>query len=102
MVDTKLLTEQVSLVGSMSALYASCHINPCPQHILLWKNFPLSLIQEEQVVTCQLPAKEWAQNTGKLPIGGLPRNSGVKYGPSEHGLCCLPWTQSIKQTNKNC
>ena len=27
---------------------------------------------------CQLLAKEWALNTGKLPLGGLPWNSVVK------------------------
>ena len=29
-------------------------------------------------VSCQLLAKEWALNTGKMPPGGLPRNSLVK------------------------
>ena len=39
-------------------------------------NFSLPLIQEEQVFF-QLLAKEWALTTGKLPTGGLPRNSVV-------------------------
>ena len=28
--------------------------------------------------SCQLLAKQWALNTGKLPLEGLPRNSVVK------------------------
>ena len=28
--------------------------------------------------SCQLLAKEWALNTGKLALGGMPRNSMVK------------------------
>ena len=28
--------------------------------------------------SCQLLGKEWALNTGKLPQGGLPRNSVVR------------------------
>ena len=33
----------------------------------------------------QLPAKEWALNTGKLPPGGLPRNS-VDYKVTDHPI----------------
>ena len=46
-------------------------------HSFVEKKFPLTLIQEEQVV-CQLLAKEWALNIGKLPQGGFTRNSVVK------------------------
>ena len=40
--------------------------------IFYGKNFPFPLVQVEQ--SCQLLAKKWALNTGKLPLGGLPRN----------------------------
>ena len=33
---------------------------------------------ESRRASCQLMVKEWALNTGKLPPGGLPRNSAVK------------------------
>ena len=51
-------------------------INPRIQHILSWKKFPSSA--DSRRASCQLLAKEWALNTGKLHLGGLPRNSMVK------------------------
>ena len=33
---------------------------------------------ESRRASCQLLAKEWTLNTGKLPPGGLPRTSVVK------------------------
>ena len=60
------LTGWSSLVGGVSASYASCHE--------IKKVFPSC----SRRTSCQLLAKEWALNTGKLPLGGLPWNSVVK------------------------
>ena len=49
---------------------------------------PLPLIQEEGL---SVKAKGCALSTGKLRLGGLPRNSidRITDGPD---LSCLPWT----------
>ena len=66
-----------SSVGSVSPLYPrGPEIDPHGRHILLWKIFPSSA--DSRRASCQLLAKEWTLNTGKLPLGGLPRNSVVK------------------------
>ena len=39
--------------------------------ILSWAVFPSSI--DPNRASCQLVAKEWALNTGKLPLGCLPR-----------------------------
>ena len=62
-------------------------------HSFMEKVFPLSA--DSKRASCQLVAKEWALNTGKLPLGGLPRNSVVKYWMSQHGISCLPQTNSL-------
>ena len=46
--------------------------------LLLWRLFPSSAVPRG--AKCQLMAKEWALNTGKLPLGGFPRNGVVKCG----------------------
>ena len=51
-------------------------IDPHVLHILSWKKKPSST--DLRRASCQLLGKEWALNTGKLPPGGLPRNSVVK------------------------
>ena len=62
-----------SSVGSVSALEAGGpKIDPRILHILRGKTFHVPLIQEEKLL-----AKERAIHTGKLPTGGLPRNSVV-------------------------
>ena len=43
----------------------------CPAHSFVEKKFPIPLIR-------QLLVKEWTLNTGKLNLGGLPRNSVIK------------------------
>ena len=43
---------------------------------LLWKIFPA--LSDSRRASCQLQAKEWALNAGKLPVGGCPRKSEVK------------------------
>ena len=54
---------------------------------LIMKILPLPLFQEEFM------AKECTLNTGKLPLGGLPRYSVVKISDCPlHDLSCLPWT----------
>ena len=45
-------------------------IDPGFQHIFSWKIFPASA--DLRRASCQLLAKEWALNTGKLHLGGLP------------------------------
>ena len=64
----------------MYVSYANVHeIDPSFMEFVL----PLPLIQEGQE-NCHLPLKEWALvkeralNSGKMPPGGLPRNSVVK------------------------
>ena len=47
-----------------------------PAHSFVEKQCPSSA--DSRRTSCQLLAKEWALNTGKLPPGGLPRNSMVK------------------------
>ena len=46
-----------------------------PAHTFMEK-FPSSTDSRRE--SCQLLAKEWAPNTGKLPLVGLPRKSVVK------------------------
>ena len=66
-----------SSVCTMSALYASKpKIKPHSRHIF-GEFFSLLPIQGEPY-HCQLLAKEWTLNTGKLSPGGLPRNRVVK------------------------
>ena len=48
---------------------------------------PLPLIQEEP--SCQLLAKEWALNTGILPLGGFQRNVVVKVTDLPDMTSCL-------------
>ena len=47
-----------------------------PAHSFVEKEFPSS--PDSRRASCQLLAKEWALNIGKLPLGGLPRNIVVK------------------------
>ena len=51
-------------------------IGPRVRLTLFWIFFPSSA--DSRRAGCQLLAKEWALNAGKLPLGGLPRNSVVK------------------------
>ena len=61
----------------MSALVKSGpEIDPRVWHCLLRNIFPS--FADSRRASCQLLAKEWPLNTGKLPQGGLPRNSVVK------------------------
>ena len=70
-------SERCSSVGSVSSSYAKGpEIDPLVQHILLWKFFPS--YADSRRASCQLLAIEWPLNTGKLPLGGLPRNSVIK------------------------
>ena len=48
---------------------------PRIRHMFLWKNIPSSA--DSRRASCQLLAKEWTLYTGKLPLGGLPRNNVV-------------------------
>ena len=63
-------------VGSLSVSQVAV-----PRSILMSGTFSrgkmISLFSSRRA-NCQLLAKEWALNTGKLPQGGLPRNSVVK------------------------
>ena len=69
-------TRRGSLVGSMSALYVSgAVIDPRVRHNLSWNFFPFANLKR---AICQFLAKEWALNIGKLPLGGLLRNSVFK------------------------
>ena len=43
-----------------------------PAHVFM-ENIPSSA--DSRRASCQLPAKEWTLYTGKLPLGGLPRNN---------------------------
>ena len=45
------------------------------RHMFLWKNIPSSA--DSRRASCQLLAKEWTLYTGKLSMGGLPRNNVV-------------------------
>ena len=67
-------TGRDSSVDSMSVSYAS-RLEIDPDVILLWNFFPSA---DSRRASCQLLAKEWELNAGKLPLGGLPRNSVVK------------------------
>ena len=72
-----LFTGHGSLIGILSASYASGHgIDPRARHLHSWKKFPSSANLGN--ASCQLLMKECAINTGKLPPGGLRRNSMVK------------------------
>ena len=52
-------------------------IDPRVRHILLCgKKITSSPVSRR--ASYHLLAKEWAVNTGKLPLGGLPRNSVVQ------------------------
>ena len=65
-----------SSAGSVSDLPTSGpKMDPRIYHILLWEIFPSSA--ELRRASCQLLANEWALSTGKLPLGGFPRNSVV-------------------------
>ena len=48
---------------------------PLIRHMFLWENIPSSA--DSRRASCQLLAKEWTLYTGKLPLGGLPRNNVV-------------------------
>ena len=56
-------------------LSVSPFFSQCFWHILLWKLFSLA---DSRRASWQLLPKGWALNTGKLPLGGLFRNSVVK------------------------
>ena len=56
------------------------------RHIVLLKKYPSSA--DLRRASCQLLVQKCALNTGKLPLGGLLRNSVVKL-PT---LLILPWT----------
>ena len=69
-------TRRGSWVDSMSTLFASCSKIDSPVQDILSRRFFPSV--DSRRASCQLMAKERAFNTGKLPLGGLPRNSVVK------------------------
>ena len=66
---TKSWTGRGRSVGSHKSMW------PRIRHMLLWKNIPSST--DSKRASCQLSAKEWTLYTGKLPLGGLPRNNVV-------------------------
>ena len=82
----------------MFAAYAiGAEIKPRVRHILSWKNI-LSFADSKRA-RCQLLEKEWALNTGKLLLGGLPRNNVVKLGDSPNMTSdVLMDVKQIKQT----
>ena len=81
-------------------------IDPRVGNILFWKkSFPSSADSKR---SCQLLAKKWALNTGKLPLGGFPRNSVVRltdYPYMTSTVLFVDVKHLIKQTkhlNKTC
>ena len=70
------ITKRGSLVCSLSIWYECSPDLPCIQHPLSWRYFPSSA--DSRRASCQLLAKKLTLNTGKLPSGGMPRNSVVK------------------------
>ena len=74
-------TRHCNLVGSMSASQAAVPRSTLSSGTFFrGKKFPSSA--DTRRASCQLLAKEWSLDTGKLPPGGLLRNSD---------LSCLPW-----------
>ena len=61
-----------SSVGSISI---GPEIVPLVWHILSWKNLSSADLRR---AICQLLMNEWVLTTGKLPLGGLTRNSLFK------------------------
>ena len=72
----------LNLAPGVVARSVACRIckqrsfDPPVRRILSWKKFPSSA--DTRRASCQLLAKELAPNIGKLPTGGLPKNSVVK------------------------
>ena len=63
----------------------------------------LSSSANSRRASCQLLAKKWAHNTGKLPSGGTLRNSMVKLltVPTSPQLFTVDIKQQIKQACKH-
>ena len=70
------MKSQLQLLYYTLALEMAHCVDPHVRHILTWKIIPSSA--DSRRASCQLLVKELALNTGKLPLGGLPRNSVVK------------------------
>ena len=72
--------DEAQLTTSVSASCANGpEIDPRVRHILSRRISPSSV--DSRRADCQFLAKECALSTGKLPPGGLPRNSVVKLLP---------------------
>ena len=71
------LSGRSSSVGSASALQAAVRLSILASGTFFRGNFFPSSTDSRRA-SCQLLAKEWVLNTGKVPPEGLPRNSVVK------------------------
>ena len=76
MVNLLTLSNNTSGRGSSVGIKSTSQaVVPHPAYSFVEKKFPSSA--DSRRASYQLLAKEWVLNTGKLPPGGLPRNSVI-------------------------